>query len=162
MDTKGTLTTTMSRAALAAVTLTTTLTLAAACADTSAPAGPTTLSAWEAQLGPVVPTSPDSTVVLITGSAAAIVRQSGTEIGIGLDPFTSPVTLRWGLYNGLCDVPGSLVGDESAYAQLDEASREAASILSQQLVVGEPYHVAVRRAATDEVVACGNLSQTEL
>lgn len=139
------------------------LLLASACADTTPPAGPTALSAWEGSLAPIISTDPDDVVTLITGDIAALVRQSGTEVGIGLRDFENPdLTLNWGLHEGACGGSGGLLGSPGDYTPLSSDRLEATTILAEQLVEGNTYHVAVTDAATDTELACGNLSEAEL
>lgn len=157
MDAERTLIKTTVTATLAAALL-----VAAGCSNT-APTGPTTLSAWEGTLAPVLSTSPDSTLVLITGNIAALVREAGTEVGIGLQAFEDPdLVMDWGLYTGLCDVPGDLLGARTDYPQVDQSQLDATAILEEKLVEGDTYYVSVTDASTGQELACGNLSQTEL
>lgn len=133
------------------------------CADTEPPLGPTVLSAWEGTLAPVISTEPDGNATLITGNIGALVRQSGTEVGVGLQEFENPdLLMDWGLHSGRCDVPGALLGAPEGYPQLSAAKLEANAVIEQQLVEGDAYYVSVTDAGTGEEVACGNLSQTEL
>lgn len=135
----------------------------AGCADTDPPSGPTPLSAWEATLAPVLSTTPDTSTVLITGNVAALVRESGTEVGVGIEPFeTADLTLDWGLHHGQCDLPGDLLGEPADYPQLSASGLEATAILDVQLVEGDAYYVALTDAESGGTLACGNLSQTEL
>lgn len=161
MDPEGIIATTRRPPRLAILLLT--LSLAPGCADTSAPEGPSVLSAWEGRLGPVVSVDPDWAFPLITGNIAALVRQSGTEVGIGLQPFEdADLNLDWGLHSGRCELPGDLLGVPADYAALSESQLEATSFLEEQLVEGEPYYVTVTDAESGTEVACGNLSRTEL
>lgn len=138
------------------------LLLAIGCFNTEPPTGLTTLSAWE---GSLTPTSglDDPEAPLITGNIAALVRQSGTEAGIGVREFDDPdLELDWRLYRGPCNDPGELVGVADDYAPLSASELEATAFLGQQLVQGAAYHVSVTDAASGDRLSCGNLSETDL
>lgn len=145
------------------VTASALLLLALGCANTAPPAGPTVLLAWEGTLAPVFSTDPDGQVPLITGSIAALVRESGTEVGIGLQEFDDPdLRLDWGLYGGHCDSPGTLLGTPQDYITLSADRLEAATVIGEQLAEEGAYHVSVTDADTGTELACGNLSVTDL
>lgn len=131
------------------------------CGDTDPPLGPTALSAWETNLAPVVPENLEGEFPLVTGKAAAIVRESGTEAAIELRPFEDSLVLEWALFHGSCATPGGRLGTSALYPQLAPSNLAANTWITDPLRSGKSYHVAVSDMA-GERVSCGNLTELEL
>lgn len=138
--------------------------VAMGCTDLTPPPGPSVLSAWEGALAPAV-SGPDGPEDPITGNISALVRESGTEAGIGIEPFDNPdLVLDWGLHAGSCGSPGELLSSRTSYPRLNREELSATAHITDQLVRGDSYYVSVIEAEVESPrqLACGNLSETDL
>lgn len=120
---------------------------------------------WEAELEPI---TPDPS---LTGSAAAISRETTTEAGIEVRGGEAGDRWVWRIREGSCQTPGSALGPADAYPVLEaedvsEPDTPGAvitaadeTILTTTLDAEGDYHVTVAAEQTpEELLSCGSLT----
>lgn len=120
---------------------------------------------WEAELEPIAP-EPS-----LTGSAAAISRESTTEAGIEVRGGEAGERWVWRIREGSCQTPGSNLGDADAYPVLEaedisepgtpgaEVTAADETILTTTLDTDSDYHVTVAAEESPEaLLSCGPLT----
>lgn len=125
------------------------------CTDLESPVDLTPDSLWDASLTPFV-TTPDPDAPLVTGQAAAVVQNSRTETGIQVNGLEA--TARWGLFEGSCREPGSMVGNTADYPTLSPDAPSAEALLGTELSRTGSYNVRVGSdPGGSSAIACGEL-----
>lgn len=120
---------------------------------------------WEAELEPIGPESS------LTGSAAAISRETTTEAGIEVRGGEAGDRWVWRIRRGSCQTPGPDLGPADAYPVLEaedvsepgtpgaEITAADQTILTTTLAADSDYHVTVAAEATpEELLSCGDLT----
>lgn len=121
---------------------------------------------WEGSL------QPTGEGTSLTGSAAAISRESTTDVGLQVTGGDVGDRWRWSLREGTCDSPGPVVSDPDDYPVIEaaeETDTDAPSpvvratgetVLATTLDAGGSYHATVAAdSAPDVLLACGDLGR---
>lgn len=127
------------------------------CEDLSSPGARHPVLFWEGELTPEA--APGASIV--QGNVAAITRERVTEIGIMLEGAPPAEPLIWGIFDGTCADPGSLVGAPSNYPLLTASEISHEIVVGRRLEDGNAYHTAVSTEAGADRVACGVLEQVD-
>jgi hypothetical protein len=102
----------------------------------------------------------------VSGTAAAVTTGPLTQVGIGMSGL-APGTYGWLVREGSCELPGSALGGEGQFPELEadapegpEPTSVAAETEPFRAVMesGGAYHVEVRDDASERV-ACGDFSR---
>lgn len=122
---------------------------------------------WEAELEPVAPDPAPS----LSGSAAAISRETTTEAGIEVRGGEAGDRWVWRIREGSCQTPGSDLGGADAYPVLEaedvsepdtpgaQITASDETILTTTLDADSDYHVTVAAEETpEELLSCGSLT----
>lgn len=123
---------------------------------------------WEAQLSATAPETEPS----LTGSAAAIARETRTETGIEVVGGEVGDTWVWRIRRGTCQDPGATVEAVQEYPTLeaentaqpdapgDIVAAADETVLDTSLDSGGDYHASVAAEATPgEILACGDFER---
>lgn len=98
----------------------------------------------------------------ITGSIKAMALDGRTEVSVALNGASPDGTHPWHVHEGACGSGGPIVGDATAYPQLQVGSAGTATAnanLGLMLDEAKDYYVNVHASASDlqTIIACGDL-----
>lgn len=133
--------------------------LSVGCADLDSPVDVEPSSLWEAVISPSG-LQPGSTLPLVSGQAAVVVRSGASRVGLGLVEGVDQ-TLAWGIFEDSCAAAGPLLLDPDAYPAIPAGTTELETTLPAALSENRSYHVRIM-LESGETVACGNFAQVSV